>query len=69
MWVYYLSFVFYRTFEPNGLLEDPVILQIAKRKGKSSAQILLRFVAQLGVAVIPKSISPNRIKENFQVLK
>lgn len=47
--------------------EDPVLIEIAERKGKSIAQIVLRFHIQNGIAVIPKSITPSRIKENIEV--
>lgn len=49
------------------LLHHPLVTKLAERHQKSSAQILLRYVAQLGVAVIPKSVSPERLRNNFQV--
>lgn len=49
------------------LLEDELLVSIAKKYKKSTAQVALRFNAQRGVVVIPKSFSPQRIKENFQV--
>ncbi len=49
------------------LLEDEVVLSIAKKHDKTAAQVLLRFLTQLNVAVIPKSSNPNRLKENFDV--
>jgi len=49
------------------LLEDPAILRIAQKYKKSPAQILIRFHVQRGVAVIPKTIKPQRLAENLQV--
>ncbi|WP_214739508.1 aldo/keto reductase [Exiguobacterium sp. s48] len=48
-------------------LEDETIVKIANAHGKSPAQVILRWHLQNGVAVIPKSVTPSRIKENIQV--
>uniref|UniRef100_V9KUK8 alcohol dehydrogenase (NADP(+)) n=1 Tax=Callorhinchus milii TaxID=7868 RepID=V9KUK8_CALMI len=52
--------------EPK-LLEDPRILMIAKKYGKSPAQIIIRWQVQRGVACIPKSTNASRIYENIKV--
>ncbi|XP_053506371.1 aldo-keto reductase family 1 member D1 isoform X2 [Ictalurus furcatus] len=49
------------------LLEDELLVSIAKKYKKRTAQVVLRFNVQRGVVVIPKSFSPNRIKENFEI--
>lgn len=49
------------------ILEDPVVLNIGKKHSKSSAQVALKFLIQNGFAVIPKSVTPERIKENINV--
>lgn len=49
------------------MLEDELLVSIGKKYNKSSAQVALRFNAQRGVVVIPKSFSPERITHNFQV--
>jgi len=46
------------------LLEDPLVLRIAKKYHKSPASILLRYVIQRGFVVIPKSVTPARIESN-----
>ncbi|XP_014253730.1 1,5-anhydro-D-fructose reductase-like [Cimex lectularius] len=48
-------------------MEDPVVCEIAKKHGKSPSQVLLRFMVESGVAVIPKSTNPERIKQNFEI--
>jgi diketogulonate reductase-like aldo/keto reductase len=46
-------------------LEHPVITKIAQAHGKTSAQVILRWHVQNGFIVIPKSVNPQRIRENF----
>ncbi len=52
--------------EPN-LLEDPIITGIAKRVGKTAAQVALAWAIQRGTALLTTSKNPVRIKENFDV--
>lgn len=47
------------------LMEDPKIIAIANKYGKSAAQVLIRYQVERGVAVLPKSVTPQRIKDNF----
>ena len=49
------------------LMEDPVIKEIAESKGKSPAQILIRYSLQRGYICVPKSVTPSRIQANFEV--
>jgi len=49
------------------LLEDPVIVAIARRVNKTPAQVLLAWAIQRGTAPLTTSKTPSRIQENFQV--
>ncbi|MEU8437533.1 aldo/keto reductase [Streptomyces sp. NPDC029216] len=49
------------------LLELPAVAAVAARHGRSAAQVVLRWHLQLGNIVIPKSVTPSRIRENLDV--
>jgi 2,5-diketo-D-gluconate reductase A len=51
----------------GNILEEPMLEALAKKHGKSVAQVVLRWHIQRGVAVIPKSNSKERIIENMNV--
>lgn len=52
----------------NGqILQNEVIKEIAVQKQKSTAQICLRYALQKGFVIIPKSVNPERLKENISV--
>lgn len=49
------------------VLEEPIIKELAKKHGKTPAQIILRWHLQEGSIVIPKSVHPERIRKNIDV--
>jgi 2,5-diketo-D-gluconate reductase A len=51
----------------KGLLENEHVLKVAQAKDRTPAQVVLRWHLQLGLVVIPKSVTPSRIAENFAV--
>jgi len=51
----------------NLVLQEPLLATIGDKYGKSPAQIILRWNIDLGIVTIPKSVTPNRIKENFDI--
>jgi diketogulonate reductase-like aldo/keto reductase len=51
----------------NSAFEDPTLLEIGGRHGKSAAQVMLHWHLQEGRSAIPKSTKPARIAENFKV--
>ncbi len=48
-------------------LKDPVIVEIAEAHSKTAGQVVIRWHLQLGNVVIPKSVTPERIEQNFHV--
>jgi 2,5-diketo-D-gluconate reductase A len=51
----------------GAVLDDPVILEIAREHGRTPAQVVIRWHLQIGNVVIPKSVTPARIAENYDV--
>jgi 2,5-diketo-D-gluconate reductase A len=49
------------------LLGHPVIAEIAQKLGRTPAQVIIRWHIENGLVVIPKSVTPSRIVENFKV--
>lgn len=49
------------------LLENPLVVSLAKKYGKNPGQIILRFEVQDGLIVLPKSTNPARIKGNIEI--
>jgi diketogulonate reductase-like aldo/keto reductase len=54
--------------EGTKILEDPYILELAKKHNKSVGQIILRWLFQRDIVSIPKSTNPKRLKENISVI-
>jgi 2,5-diketo-D-gluconate reductase A len=57
----------YSPLGTGSVLDDPVIEKIAERHGKSPAQIILRWHLREGRIVIPKSVTPERIRSNLDL--
>jgi diketogulonate reductase-like aldo/keto reductase len=53
----------------GAVLDEPAIVEIADRHGRTPGQIVIRWHLQLGNVVIPKSVTPERIIENFDVFE
>ena len=51
----------------QGLLDDPLIGDLATSVGRSPAQVVLRWHIERGDIVFPKSVTPARIKENIDI--
>ena len=50
-------------------MDKPPVVEIARRLGKTPAQVLIRWSLQSGVMTIPKSTKKERVKENMEVSK
>jgi len=51
----------------KGLLENPHILDVARRKARTPGQVVLRWHIQLGNVVFPKSVTVERIRQNIDI--
>ncbi len=55
------------TTQPPHCLADPVVGEIARKHGKTPAQVIIRWRLDNDLIVIPKSVTPSRIRENIGV--
>jgi diketogulonate reductase-like aldo/keto reductase len=62
-----MVFIAYCPLGRGRLFSDPVLAEIAKARGRSIAQVALRWLMQQNVAAIPRSSDPQRIADNFKV--
>lgn len=51
----------------RGIFDNPVLMRIVQRYGKTPAQIVLRWLTQQGICAIPKSAHEERIRENHNI--
>ena len=51
----------------TNIFKEEIIIKLSKKYNKSPAQIILRWDIQKGIITIPKSQTPERIKENFEI--
>jgi 2,5-diketo-D-gluconate reductase A len=51
----------------GAVLDDPTLTEIAEAHGKTTGQVVLRWHIQLGNVVFPKSVTPERIEENYDI--
>lgn len=54
--------------ETNGtILDEPAVFKIAAKYHKTNAQVLLRYLVQLGAIIIPKAVQIKHMQENFEI--
>lgn len=58
----------YSPLARSRVMDNPTILQIAQKHGKSYAQVMLRWLLQQNLVILPKSVTPSRIQENINLL-
>ena len=51
----------------HGIFTDPELTEIGKKYGKTAAQVVLRWNAQRGVSIIPKSVHLKRMQQNIYI--
>ena len=51
----------------NDFFNNPVLMSVGEKYGKTASQVGLRFLAQQGIPVIPKSVNIERMKENMDI--
>lgn len=62
------TFSHFRSNEPRKeIIENPIILNLAQKYSKSSVQIILRWLVQQNIAIIPKTWNPRHLEENISL--
>ena len=51
----------------KNIFDEPILNQIGTKYGKTAAQVALRYLVQNGIAVIPKSVHQERMKQNLDI--
>lgn len=51
----------------NDVFDDSALTAIAAKYGKTTRQVVLRFMLQMGVVLIPKTVNPDRLRENIDI--
>ena len=51
----------------HNIFQNEVLVEIGQKYGKANGQVILRWLMQRGIVVIPKSVHKNRMEENFDV--
>jgi diketogulonate reductase-like aldo/keto reductase len=62
-----VCFQAYSSLGKGALLLEPEVVAMAEEHGRTPSQVLLRWAIQQGVAVLPRSARPKRVRENGQV--
>lgn len=62
-----IRLIAYRPFGKGALVKEPLFAKIGERHGKSAGQVILRWIVQKGIPVIPKASSEPHLKENFEI--
>ncbi|XP_074555390.1 glyoxal reductase-like [Halichoeres trimaculatus] len=62
-----VCFQAYSSLGKGQLIADPVIMEVAKNYGRTTAQVLLRWAVQQEIPVLPKSSNPDRINDNAKI--
>lgn len=57
----------FRHINPTDVLQNETIKDIASKHKKTPAQIILKYFIQNNVVVIPKSVTPSRLRDNFDL--
>lgn len=55
------------TWLKSDVLQQPIVITVAEKMGKTPAQVAIRWGLQMGNSVLPKSTKEARIKENLEV--